>query len=124
MTRAPFLLAALLLLAAGPTRADDRPPRFDVDGHCSSIANHVDGFDSGAMSRCLMGQGDALDTLQRLWPDTPTYIQDDCLRRARRGGGDQDYVWLLRCVRTQKSQEVPVVPGVTPGVPAGTGAAP
>ncbi|OIQ94304.1 hypothetical protein GALL_237340 [mine drainage metagenome] len=89
-----------------------------MDGHCGRIANHVDGFDSSAMSRCLMGQGDALETLQRLWPDTPAYIEDDCLRRARRSGGEDDYVWLLRCVRTQRSQEVPDVPGVTPGVPA------
>jgi hypothetical protein len=113
MTRFLFLAAlALGLLHALPARADDRPPRYDLDAHCSRAANTLDGFDVNLQQQCFRDQEDALAALKRIWEDTPVYIQDDCDQRAR-ADDDQDYTLLYGCVRDLLSQADPNA--VTPG---------
>lgn len=109
------LWAVLALSGGGVVRSaaadtpSDRPPRFDVEAYCSTRATGVDGFDPALMSQCVMAQGDALDHLKRQWPGVPEYIQNDCERRTRIGG-EENYVLLQACVRTQLMQQQPDLP--------------
>lgn len=105
------LLILLALFAAPPLKADERPPRYDVDGHCATLANTPDGFSDETMARCLSAQSEALDSVRRVWPGAPDYIQRDCDLRAR-VERDEDYLILDRCVRTQLRQEqADIAPG-------------
>lgn len=101
--RLPAILVLLAALAV-PAAADERPPRYDLDGHCSRLSNTPDGFSPETMTRCLVTQGDALESVRRVWPDTPAYIQRDCDLRAR-VNRDEDYLILDRCIRDQRRQE-------------------
>jgi len=100
-------IAAILVplaIAAAPAVADDRPPRYDLDGHCSRLSDTPDGFSPETMTACLVAQGDALEAVRRVWSDTPEYIQRDCDLRAR-VNRDEDYLILDRCVRDQLRKE-------------------
>jgi hypothetical protein len=104
-----FLPLALVLVAVGATvRADERPARYDMDGHCARLSNTSDGFSPEVMQRCLVAQSDALDQVKRLWASTPEYIQRDCDLRVH-AGGDEDYVLLEKCVHDQLHQALPEV---------------
>lgn len=98
------LLTALALLISVPALADERPPRYDIDGLCSRRSDTPDGFSSETMAQCLSGQEDSLEAVRRIWPDTPAYIQRDCDLRAKveREG---DFQILDACVRTQLRQQ-------------------
>ena len=94
------LLCASLLLLSNAASADERPPRYDIDGYCHLGASSPDGFDSAAMAKCLTTEDDAESHLRRLWNSTPEYIQRECDAHARMGG-NEDYVQLDICVRDQ-----------------------
>ncbi|CCG42676.1 hypothetical protein [Magnetospirillum molischianum] len=100
----------LLVMLALPTAAwaEARPPRYDVNGLCRRLANTPDGIDVQLEQKCLRDQSDALDTVKRLWLDTPAYIQRDCDLRAR-ADGDKDYALLRKCIRDQLNQTQPDV---------------
>jgi hypothetical protein len=98
------LTLILALVLAGAARADERPPRYDLDGHCSRLSNTQDGFSTEGMTQCLLLQSDALDSLRRVWPDTPAYIQRDCDLRAR-VDRDEDYLILVKCIHDQLREE-------------------
>ena len=101
-------LAALAVLAAGlissPSRADERPPRFDVHGHCAQFANGEDGYSPEAEQKCAMEQYESLDATRRDWNKVPDYAQRDCERRAR-AHRDEDYQILQKCIHDQLRQE-------------------
>jgi len=96
-------LLGLILLAA-PAFADERPPRYDPDGHCSRLSNTPDGFSPETFASCLSVQSDAQESVRRVWSGAPDYIQRDCDLRAR-VDRDEDYLILDRCVRDQLRQE-------------------
>lgn len=102
-TRAAAILFLLAVLAAAQVKADERPPRYDLDGHCSRLSNTSDGFSPESMSRCLSAQSDALESVRRVWPGTPAYIQRDCDLRAK-ANRDEDYLILERCLRDETRQ--------------------
>ncbi|PKU24433.1 hypothetical protein [Telmatospirillum siberiense] len=107
--RGPLVLGALLLATVCSSAiADERPSRYDMDAHCSRLANTNDGFSPEVMQKCLLTQSDALDQIKRVWPDTAEYIQRDCDLRAR-AGGDEDYALLQKCIRDQTRQATPDV---------------
>lgn len=107
-----LLLAKILLigvlLSTATAMADERPSRYDMDAHCSRLANTIDGFSPEVMQNCLVGQSDALDRVKRVWRDTPEYIQRDCDLRAH-AGGDEDYALLQKCIHDQTRQAIPDV---------------
>lgn len=103
-----MLLAGLASLSMGNAHAEDRPTRYDVDAHCSELANTNDGFSPEVMQRCLIAQNDALDRVKRIWAATPAYIQRDCDARARLHGED-DYAVLEKCIQDQLRQALPDV---------------
>lgn len=113
MVRTMLAGAAVLLATGASSPSDERPSRYDVDDHCSRLANTSDGFSSEVMQSCLSAQGDALDQIKRIWPGTPQYIREDCDARSR-AHGDEDYVSLDRCIRDQLRQAPPDV--VFPGM--------
>lgn len=98
------LVLAAAFAVTKPVFADERPPRYDLDGLCSRQANTPDGFSPETMATCLSAQGDALEAIRRVWPDTPGYIQDNCDYRAK-AEGDGDYLILGACVRAQTLQK-------------------
>jgi len=98
------ILAILFLLATLPAFADERPPRYDIDGLCSRLSNTPDGFSPETMARCLEIQSDAMESVRKVWQNTPDYIQSDCDHRAR-VDRDGDYQILDVCVRVQLRQE-------------------
>lgn len=108
------LAASLLAMGCSAAVADDRPSRYDMDSHCSRLANSNEGFSPEVMQKCLLAQSDALDQIKRVWSDTPDYIQHDCDLRGR-AGGEGDYVLLQKCIRDQTRQATPDV--VLPAVP-------
>jgi hypothetical protein len=101
---ARLLLALLLLVGAPGAWADERPPRYDLDGLCSRRSDTPDGFSPETMAHCLSAQEDALEAVRRAWNGAPDYIQRDCDLRAKieREG---DYQILDNCVRKQLRQQ-------------------
>ncbi|GEM_PF-3183165 len=97
-------LILLALLGTAPVLADERPPRYDLDGLCSRRANTPDGLSAETMANCLAAQGDALESVRRVWPGAQDYIQRDCDLRAK-VDREGDYDILDRCVRAQLRQE-------------------
>jgi hypothetical protein len=103
------LLALFLCLPAlDAARAEARPPRFDVDSHCSLVANTPDGFSVELEQQCFQRQSDAEDSIKRVWDETPEYIQDDCTVRSR-ASGDADYEILRQCIHDEMRQALPGV---------------
>jgi hypothetical protein len=99
-----FLLALAPPMLAAPAAADERPPRYDLDGLCSRQSLVPEGIEPQAMSRCLAIHGEALEATRRMWPNTPEYIQRDCDQRAR-VDRDGNYQILENCVRQQLRQQ-------------------
>ena len=98
------LLIAAEFAFAKPVFADERPPRFDVDGLCNSRAISPEGFSPETKAECLASQSEAFDKLRRSWPTTLASIQDDCSHEAK-ADGDGDYEVLDACIRTQNRQQ-------------------
>jgi len=98
------ILILLVLLGGSAVLADERPPRYDLDGLCSRRANTPDGFSPETMANCLAAQGDSLESVRRIWPNARDYIQRDCDLRAK-VDREGDYDILDRCVRAQLRQE-------------------
>ena len=93
-----LVLAAFTI--SGPVFADERPPRYDLDGLCDRLALTPDGFSPESKAACVSAQADALQTVRRVWPNLPAYIQDNCdiQAKADRVG---DYLILEACIRAQ-----------------------
>jgi hypothetical protein len=104
--KAALTLLLLLLLTASPVQADERPPRYDINGFCNLQSPPADGAISDATRSCLLAQGEALSALKRQWPDLPEYMRRDCALRARKDG-DGDYLLLKTCVRDQLRLALP-----------------
>jgi len=104
-------LVLVLLIATLPScwehaQAGERPPRYDSNALCVRLATTIDGLSPELLSQCLINQGDAHDSVRRIWSTTAEYIQDDCAHRAR-ADGDGDYIILKNCIRAQNRQALP-----------------
>lgn len=95
---------ALAAAFAKPVFADARPPRFDLEGLCTSRALTPEGFSPETMAACVSAQSEALDAVKRMWLETLASIQDDCSYEAK-ADGDGDYQVLEACIRTQNRQQ-------------------
>lgn len=111
---------ALIMLPAAPAPAAERPPRLDVDSVCAGQATGPDGFSPEGMQRCLSAQEDAQDSVRRLWPSVPDYIQRDCEVRVK-ARHEESYIVLEQCVKDLMRRETTdLTPKPKPKKPADT----
>lgn len=97
---------AVAMTIVTPGYADDRPPRYDVDGLCNRLAATLDGFSVELQQQCVQRRNDAVDAIRRVWRTVPDYIQRECDQRAR-AHGDQDYLILQSCIHDLIRQSLP-----------------
>lgn len=122
--RASLLLAVLSLgslsLLAGPgaARADDGPPKLDVEGTCKS-AERVQRTlsDNADKNACLNSERSAEADLKKRWGEFPAAAKRQCTAQFQ-AGGFPSYVELITCLELA-SGAVPTQPSQDPGSDVG-----
>ncbi|MBB2960136.1 hypothetical protein [Methylobacterium sp. R2-1] len=106
------LLAALALgLVSGAVRAEDGPPKLDVEATCKS-AERVQSTlsDNSSADACLNSERSAENVLKKRWGQFPVPAKSQCTQQFQ-AGGFPSYVELLTCLELA-SGTVPAQPDV------------
>ncbi len=109
--RTPLLLAALSLgLLSGAARADDGPPKLDVEATCKSAERvQMSLSDNANKDACLDSERRAQDDLKKRWDQFPAAAKTQCSQQFK-AGGFPSYVELVTCLELA-SGTVPSQPG-------------
>ncbi|MEH3119255.1 MAG: hypothetical protein PGN25_17105 [Methylorubrum populi] len=97
--RTPLLLAAVsLCVLAGAARADDGPPKLDIESTCKSAERAQVSLDDNAnKDACLNSERGAHADLKKRWSEFPASAKKQCSQQFQ-AGGYPSYVELVTCL--------------------------
>lgn len=96
------LIAAITLAALPIIAQAQQPPRYDVEGHCETVASFGGEFSNTTFNGCIEMEQSAYNQLKGTWNDLPPNVQNHCHEVAT-FGGEGSYSTLQGCVQMEVS---------------------
>ncbi|MCL3883668.1 hypothetical protein [Marivita sp. GX14005] len=94
-------LPALMLAGIGTSVAMAGPPRYDVDTHCTTIAEFGGTYSAEMYNYCVESEQSAYNALKPQWDTLPAQVQAHCNKIA--SFGTPSYEMLEYCVKEEMS---------------------